>query len=373
MATYQHDATYKELFQDPDMVASLRQFIPLPILDKADFSTLKLLSGEYFAAGRQKRESDIVWRVNIAGAPCYMVILLEFQSADDWSMCLRMGAYSILLWQKLYKSGELRPGEKLPPLLPIVIYNGGKPWRSPVSIEEMLCLEDGTLLKYQPRQEFILLDIGRIPEAALAGQTTLASALFKFERSKDVPAIITALRQLCALVPENQKHHFHKAFLALLAHQAFGKTELQKPIEDCNTLQEAYVMLADIAPNWEKILMEKGRAIGVEEGILIGEARGEARGKALGEACGEARGKALGEARGLSLGEARGLSRGKVEGMRDMLLEILASRFGEQASHAAAGLADITNVQDLKNLAIKALEVDTLEAFCREIPGVKDN
>ncbi|NHZ62278.1 Rpn family recombination-promoting nuclease/putative transposase [Massilia genomosp. 1] len=71
------------------------------------------------------RQGDLVWRVQLGDEFLYVDILLECQSGVDRSMALRMPTYVGLLCQDLVKRHELSPGLRLPPLLPLVLYNGG--------------------------------------------------------------------------------------------------------------------------------------------------------------------------------------------------------------------------------------------------------
>jgi hypothetical protein len=66
------------------------------------------------------------------------VLLLEFQSAVDRSMAVRMLTYTALLYQKLIAEGVLRVRSVLPPVLLVVIYNGRRPWTVPVDVAELV-------------------------------------------------------------------------------------------------------------------------------------------------------------------------------------------------------------------------------------------
>ena len=57
-----------------------------------------------------------------------MLVLLEFQSTADSFMALRVLEYAALLYGELLHRGVAKPGA-LPPVLPVVLYNGDAPWR----------------------------------------------------------------------------------------------------------------------------------------------------------------------------------------------------------------------------------------------------
>ena len=49
-----------------------------------------------------------------------------------------MLTYSGLLYQRLVGEGVLRERGALPPVLPVVIYNGRSPWTAPADVSELI-------------------------------------------------------------------------------------------------------------------------------------------------------------------------------------------------------------------------------------------
>ena len=78
------------------------------------------------------------------------MLLLEFQSDVDRSMAVRMLTYTGLLHQRLIDEGVLRKHGVLPPVLPIVIYNGRGPWTAPTDVADLLAATEAVLAPYQP-------------------------------------------------------------------------------------------------------------------------------------------------------------------------------------------------------------------------------
>ena len=74
------DSTYKSLFKDPEMVASLlRELVDLDLAEELDFSSLRLLSGDYVTDDLRQRFNDVVWRVQWKNSDEYVIIMMEFQ------------------------------------------------------------------------------------------------------------------------------------------------------------------------------------------------------------------------------------------------------------------------------------------------------
>ncbi len=124
-----HDASYKLLFSHREMVTDLlRGFLPSEWVAALDFDSLERLSGSYVSGKLQQRYSDLVWRIRWGPSWLYVIILIEFQSTEDPLMASRMGAYVSLLHQDLVQTGRVPKDAGLPPVLPIVLYNGQKRW-----------------------------------------------------------------------------------------------------------------------------------------------------------------------------------------------------------------------------------------------------
>ena len=111
-------------------------------------------------------------------------------------MAVRMLAYTALLYQRLIADGALRERSVLPPVLPVVIYNGRQPWTVPVDVAELIASgRGGSLARYQPSQLYFLLDEGRVSGPDLPSGN-LVSALIALEANRDparVPALLGAL------------------------------------------------------------------------------------------------------------------------------------------------------------------------------------
>ncbi|WP_430754974.1 Rpn family recombination-promoting nuclease/putative transposase [Magnetovirga frankeli] len=133
-----HDIGYKHLFSIPEMVRDLiLGFIPDAWLHSLDLNTLEKVSGHYVSEDFQKREDDVVWRIQVGKEWLCLYLLIEFQSTDDPHMALRMMVYVGLLYQDLIKAKAIKPGDPLPPVLPIVLYNGGDTWKAKTQIADL--------------------------------------------------------------------------------------------------------------------------------------------------------------------------------------------------------------------------------------------
>jgi hypothetical protein len=114
----------------------------------------------------------------------YVYLLIEFQSTVDPYMALRVMVYVGLLYQHLIQQGQIPGSGKLPPVLPVILYNGIPPWGAARDIADLIESVPGGLERYRPQLQYCLLDEGRIVETEAEPLRNLAAALFRLEKSR---------------------------------------------------------------------------------------------------------------------------------------------------------------------------------------------
>lgn len=158
-----HDSLFRELFAHPESMRELlTSFFPQDWTAQLDLASLERVNGSYVAGDGAQRHSDMVWRILLAGRWLYLYLLLEFQSAPDPWMALRMRVYSGLLHQDLIKRHELPASGRLPPILPMVLYTGQKPWRAARCMNELVAPGMNETSQVTAVDEYLLLDVRRL-------------------------------------------------------------------------------------------------------------------------------------------------------------------------------------------------------------------
>ena len=139
-----HDRAYRRFFQDRRMVVDLiRGFLDATWVNHLDFRTLRQISDVLINADLERRNADTIWRVQWKGPhkgkpPVYIFLAIEFQSTPDPWMVFRILYYIAMLYDRLISSGELTPGSPMPPIVPLVLYNGSATWTAPTDVAEMI-------------------------------------------------------------------------------------------------------------------------------------------------------------------------------------------------------------------------------------------
>ena len=136
-----HDSGYKLLFSHPYLIESLiRGFVPGTWIDRLDFSSLEPVSEAHPRDEIGVRYDDMIWRLRWrdSGERIYVYLLLEFQSNDDPFMAVRVLDYDGGLYHQLVRALKLKRGDKLPLVLPVVLYRGQPDWLTRVFLPSRL-------------------------------------------------------------------------------------------------------------------------------------------------------------------------------------------------------------------------------------------
>jgi hypothetical protein len=269
----EHDSVHHKLFGHPGMVAQLlSDFVAEPWLNDLDLDGMERLNAKFHAETGERREGDMIWRIpRRGGGDTYLMLLLEFQSTPDRWMALRALVYVGLLWQHLVREKQVPPDGRLPPVLPVVVYNGDPRWAMPLALHELVGLPaDTPLWRYQPEMRYHLVDEGAFSDDDLAARDTLTALLFRLEASPD-PDRVVALAD--AVLAWFRRHPGFDGLRPLFAELLGGLMGPLAPgVRVPEELLEVRNMLATRAEEWKRQWLQEGRVEGRMEGRLEGEA-----------------------------------------------------------------------------------------------------
>ena len=263
-----NDPGYKRLFSRPPMIRDLLSgFAARAWSETLDFASLSALPASYVTTKLQQRHSDLLWRIRFRDTRwLYVVVLLEFQSTVDQRMAVRMLTYTGLLYERLIADGALRDHDKLPPVLPIVIYNGAQRWSAPTGLDELIATgPSDALTAYQPSLRYFLLDHGRVQNAGLPPDN-LVSALVALEASTTPAETEAVTDRLIDLLVRHDDQALTEAFSTWVQVLLLPRERVDTTTDPLTRLKEVRTMLAERVQEWTREWQEHGRAEGRAEG-----------------------------------------------------------------------------------------------------------
>ncbi len=207
--------------------------------------------------------------------------MLEFQSTTDAAMALRVMEYTALLYGELLRHGRARPGA-LPPVLPVVLYNGDTPWRPTTEMRNLIARPSPLLAPYQPSQRHFVLDQRRAQaeDFKLHGLTWTVAQLEQSSTAADLARMGRRLTTLLAGAGEVELRRTFAHWLWGLGRSLVGSGPAPMPPEDVN-LEDVAMSLEERVAQWRKPYIEQGIEQGIERGISLGREEGIAQQRQL--------------------------------------------------------------------------------------------
>jgi predicted transposase/invertase (TIGR01784 family) len=146
-----HDTFFKQILSDPVQARDfLQAVLPAEVVQQIDLSTLQLESSEHTDRRGKTQLLDLALSCQMAGVSSRLYCLLEHKSAHDKYALLQIMRYCLVVWET-----NLKQGEPLQPILPILFYHGKEPLALPIRFGDYFAITDPALRSY-------LLDFGYI-------------------------------------------------------------------------------------------------------------------------------------------------------------------------------------------------------------------
>ena len=166
-----HDKLVKSTFSDPDNArAFLQAHLPNNLVRRMDWTSLSLLSGSFIDPEFAATSSDLLFTAKIDGHPVFLYILFEHQNQEDPLIGLRLLTYMVRIWNDYLRNN---PGAtKLPAILPLVLAQDNKPWKSSTRFADLIDIPEGVgedIKKHIPDFEFQLVELYHMPFDKILG------------------------------------------------------------------------------------------------------------------------------------------------------------------------------------------------------------
>lgn len=127
-----HDHFFRFVFGKPIHARSLlRRLLPSGISRRLDWTSIRLEPGTYVDPRLAATASDVLLSIRLRGSSkrALVFLLFDHQSTVDPLMPLRMLGYAFQAWTDYTARLDATRGH-IPPLIPILLYQGARPWRA---------------------------------------------------------------------------------------------------------------------------------------------------------------------------------------------------------------------------------------------------
>jgi predicted transposase YdaD len=172
-----HDAFFKNRFSRPQTAkAFCRHYLPLSLAELSDIDRLEVVKESFTDQRLREHLADVLYRIPLRdGGALYIYILLEHKSyLDEW-VSWQIARYLALVWAQARADGC----DKLPAILPVVLYHGQEKWNLPDNFHALFDLHGGLeqLRPFVPEFRYHLCDLSRYNDAEIVGGPELEPAL----------------------------------------------------------------------------------------------------------------------------------------------------------------------------------------------------
>lgn len=268
-----HDTSYRFLLSSKKLfVELLRSFIHKGWVQAVDEEHVQEIPHSFVLQDFKRQEADLVYRVKLNGQDVVFYLLLEMQSSVDFRMPYRLLLYQVEIWRYLLQNEEdallNRKTFQLPPIVPIVLYNGKQKWSAELEFRKLLANENlfgSELLNF----EYLLIDVARYTEEELLSLSNTIGSVFLLDQTEDQEQLLSRLGKLMNTIqqmPSDSQQKF-VAWMANILLQKLPENEpsLQQLIQNVKG-DVSFMGLEKILDDIERRGQHKGEQIGEQKG-----------------------------------------------------------------------------------------------------------
>ena len=329
---------FHKVFRNPDNTKYfLQQHLSSDIQRSIDLDSLRLENVSYVDDNLKKHFADLVFSLLLRGEefPSARVYLLfEHKSAPAPLVGMQILRYMALQWKELYDQ-QLILG-KLPPILPIVIYQGQDSWKPRISFHDLVEMPSDSFKAYVPDFVFAFFSVRGV-DAQKVQENVILRFYVEMIESLDSPQIKEMLPRLVQGFVQALGSHTATEYIEIFfkyltkASGVLEKRDFQRALSYLPEGGER--VMNTLADQW----MEQGKNEGRTEGIALGEQRGELRKS------------------------------------RELLLRNINARFGTINRDIVERIKEIQSVEILDGLFDMSLRTSSFDEFKEQVHRATDN
>jgi predicted transposase/invertase (TIGR01784 family) len=269
MVHHIHDYGYKRLFSNVTIFRQLLEtFVNEPWVKELDFSTAETVEHSFVSVEYQETESDLIYKLKRNQEDVYIYVLLEFQSTVQRFIGVRILNYITSLYLTMIQSGQVK--EKLPPVFPILLYNGDPKWTAPETLAELVDHHD-LLGDFGIGFKYLKIIENEYTYEQLLQIQNIVSTLFLTENHYNLEQLGHELLELFEKEDQTAVSLFLNWFKMLAVDGRIDSTNYR-------AFEKIYTNQMEVRDMFATAISEKDKRL-----IQEGEAKGKAEGKAEGQ------------------------------------------------------------------------------------------
>ena len=154
-----HDKGYKRNFTvKKNLLDFIKKYVGRDWMSDLTVDDIELVNKEFVTDQFDTYESDLVYKIHLRGLSggktrydgsvdeVYIFFLQEMQSLNDFTMPFRLLVYMTAIWMDYFKNSDKkvrkRKGYRLPPIIPLVLYNGSSNWTAALHFKDKVAHSD---------------------------------------------------------------------------------------------------------------------------------------------------------------------------------------------------------------------------------------
>lgn len=337
MSTEQpHDALVKAVFgRAAGARALFAHVLPAEVLHQLDLESLRLESSNPIGSRLGQRFCDLLFSVKRCGRDVLVHLLLEHKSTADHNTILDVFTSTAVIlddWRRRHPRSTA-----LPPLIPVVLYHGERPFQAPRTLVELFDPARELSENFRallPSQPIVFVDLGVVPELERIANADLVAGF-----------------AIWLLIHSRRRDFLERLFergdwLRSILEGAEGEHQATPLLR--------YVMgMLDSEDDFQRLSDEFADRLGAKGGAVA---------RSLAERLIED-----GWKRGLQEGLSEGRQEGRIEMLRESITRILIRRFRSTSERSRLTIDSIESTPRLTELLELAASCDTLESFERSL------
>ncbi len=151
------------------------------------------------------------------------------------------------------------PDGRLPPILPVVLYNGDPRWRAPVDLADLIGLPEASpMWRWQPEMRYHLIDEGAFSPSELEVRGGLPALLFRLENSSAPDQLVDLADTVLVWFAQHPGFQAARAIFVELLGAAIAP--LGPGVRVPEELLEVRNMLATRMEQWKQRTLHEGEA-----------------------------------------------------------------------------------------------------------------